>query len=255
MAMPYWPVLIPRQASAFADTRQDQLRVMTFNINFNNHNVEGVAELIAMEQPDIIAFQEMTEVFATVLHDKIGEAYPYQSIDHSWALKMIIMSRYPIEAQPKHPDAVRAQHALISTPSGPVMMWNVHPNPAVSSGWEAQRALLALVAQDVAEEERPVIVLGDFNSTDQSENYRLIANHLSDVHWTVGQGFGFTFPDFSGAIEPDQPWYIQTMLQVRPLVKIDHIFVSQHFTPRSTYVVSQSYGSDHLPVVAELIMR
>jgi vancomycin resistance protein VanJ len=86
--------------------------------------------------------------------------------------------------------------------------------------------------------------LGDFNTTDQTENYRLVAEQLTDVHWAVGRGFGFTFPDLRryGADSP----------LIGPVVRIDHIFVSQHFTPQEIHVIPSGHGSDHLPVVATL---
>ncbi len=79
--------------------------------------------------------------------------------------------------------------------------------------------------------------------------------HLIDVHNRVGQGFAFTFPDFSRAISPEQPWYVRQMLKLQPVVKIDHILVSEHFSPHSSYVVPQSHHSDHRPVVAELLVN
>jgi len=41
-------------------------------------------------------------------------------------------------------------------------------------------------------------------------------------------------------------------IAVGPVVGIDHIFVSPHFTPLETTVVPSGFGSDHLPVVAVL---
>jgi endonuclease/exonuclease/phosphatase family metal-dependent hydrolase len=136
-----------------------------------------------------------------------------------------------------------------------VVIWNVHPNPVVRGGWEAQRASLSLVADQVAAEDRPTIVLGDFNTTDQTANYRLVADRLIDVHQAVGRGFGFTFPDFSQARSLDLPWYTGPLLAAGPVVRIDHIFASQHFVPRQAFVVPVASGSDHRPVIATLSWR
>ena len=209
-------------------------------------------ELIQTETPDIVAYQEMSEELFIMLRPKLEVTYPYYLVDKSWGLYMVLMSRYPLTALSKPPDVIRAQHALVETPDGAVVIWNVHPNPAVSGGWESQRRLLASVAENIAQESRPVIVLGDFNTTDQTENYQLIADQLTDVQWAVGQGFGFTFPDFSQAITSDQPWHIRLLLGIGPVVKIDHIFASYHFVAQETHAVQRSYGSDHRPVVAEL---
>ena len=135
------------------------------------------------------------------------------------------------------------------------MIWNVHPNPVITTGWESQRELLNLVAEDVALEKRPVLVLGDFNTTNQTDNYRLIADQLVDVHWAVGRGFGFTWPDLSKADTPDRSWPLRLLLKTGPVLGIDHIFASEHFIPQESYVVPHAYDSDHRPVVAELRME
>jgi endonuclease/exonuclease/phosphatase family metal-dependent hydrolase len=108
------------------------------------------------------------------------------------------------------------------------------------------------VAQVVVKQTGPIVVLGDFNSTPQNETYYLIADRLMDVHWAVGQGFGFTLPDYSQNRTPDSPPLAQTLLRFGPVARSDHIFASNHFIPLETHVVSSSGGSDHRPVVATL---
>jgi len=247
----YGAILMPHQPPAYAHNQSQELRLMTFNVNFKNRNSQGIAGLIRQESPDIIAFQEMMHQLTTALHAELKDRYPYYLAD-DWGLPLVVMSRYPLTAQPEPPDAQRAQRVLVTTPHAELVVWNLHPNPAVGGGWGSQRRLLAAVAKDVAAESGPVIVLGDFNTTAETENYQLIAAQLTDVHWAVGQGFGFSFPDFSVAKKASQPLYVQAMLSVGPMVRIDHIFASHHFIPRQSYVLPNAYHSDHLPVVATL---
>jgi vancomycin resistance protein VanJ len=114
--------------------------------------------------------------------------------------------------------------------------------------WDAQRQILAGVASAVNGEERPLIVLGDFNTTPQAENFDLLANRLTDVHQAAGRGFGFTFPE--PAALAALPWYLQPARLLAPVVRIDHILVNDRFMPLESYVVPAGYGSDHRPVVA-----
>lgn len=255
-AASYWPLLAPRQTTVYAYASSSRLKVITFNVNLNNRDASGIAGFVQSEQPDIIAFQEMTDALSPALQAELQATHPYYLVDKSWGLPMVVASRYPLTALPKPAGAERAQHVLADTPAGQVVIWNVHPNPAVLSGWESQRSLLAAVAGDVAGEERPVLVLGDFNATAHTENYRLIADHLTDTHWAAGQGFGFTFPDFAKARIDYQhlPWQYKILLATQPAVKIDHIFASRHFTPLKSYVIQHAYGSDHRPVVAEMLV-
>jgi endonuclease/exonuclease/phosphatase (EEP) superfamily protein YafD len=249
----YWPALVPRQPAALANAGSQTLRVMTFNVNMNNRNVPELVHLIRAESPDLIAFQEMVGDLGSALLPELKEEYPYQLVDTSSSLPLVLVSRYPLFSLPKPAGADRVQHALVETPAVLISVWNVHPIPVITAGWETQRATLSRVAEAIAREERPVIVLGDFNTTEQTDNYRLIARLLTDAHWAVGQGFGFTFPDLKRAVSPDQPWLLRLLLQTGPVVKIDHIFVSNHFTPLELHVAPTSAGSDHRPVIATLL--
>jgi endonuclease/exonuclease/phosphatase (EEP) superfamily protein YafD len=247
-----WQHGLQHSSALAAQSSAHSLRLMTFNVHFANRDAVALANLIEQQSPDIIAFQEMMDPLSTALHAQIQADYPYYLVDHSWSLPMVLMSRYPLTLSPKPAEAVRALHAQVETPWGKVMVWNVHPTPAISGGWAEQRQLLGLVAQDVAQETHPVIVLGDFNTTNQTENYQLIADLLIDTHAAVGYGFGFTFPNIKTAT---QPWYSQLILRQAPLIDIDHIFVSHHFIPQSHQVLPDGLDSDHRPVVASVLMK
>jgi len=140
------------------------------------------------------------------------------------------------------------QRASIETPGGTVTVWGVHLATALSQrGWERQKDMAAAIAEEARQDARPLIVLGDFNTTDQTENYRLVADQLTDVHWSVGRGFGFTFPD--------PPRYGADSPILGPVVRIDHIFVSDHLTPQEIHVIPSGHGSDNQPVVASLSLN
>ncbi len=240
----YWPVLVPRPSQLSAGNDVSELRVMTFNVYYANRDVSDIADLIRAESPDVIALQELTPGLAGPLKAKLASEYPYFLYDSRQGLTGLI-SRYPLTAEAIHPILRYNQRASIETPGGPVNVWSVHLATALSqNGWEAQRSMAAAVAEEAEKETRPFVVLGDFNTTDQTENYRLVADQLTDVHWSVGQGFGFTYPDVRryGADSPI----------LGPVVRIDHIFVSDHLTPQEIHVIPSGHGSDHQPVVATL---
>jgi endonuclease/exonuclease/phosphatase family metal-dependent hydrolase len=250
IGMNYIFLLTPKLSRAQAQNHSHLLRVMTFNVHYANRDATAIANLIATENPDIIALQEMTPGLAVLLYPKLAAEYPHHLTGEGTGFEKVLVSRYPLTALPKPPEAWGGLLGQVQTPNGPVVVWNLHPPPAVKqNGWQAQQQTLAAIAQEIKGEIRPLIVLGDFNTTDQAENYRLIANHLTDVHWAVGRGLGFTFP------EPDvisRAGYGQLLKRVSPVVRIDHIFVNKHFDPQETHVVSHGFGSDHRPVVATL---
>jgi vancomycin resistance protein VanJ len=240
----YWPLLTPRLPLLRAGANASELRVMTFNVNYANRNASGIADLIRAESPDVIAMQELTGDLAVSLQAELGPEYPYVLFDVSQGLTGLI-SRYPMTAGSALPVIRYNQRASVETPDGVVTVWTVHLSTAVSQrGWESQRRMAAAIAEEIEGEAGPLVVLGDFNTTDQTENYRLVADRLTDVHWSVGQGFGFTFPDLRR--------YVDGSPILGPVVGIDHILVNEHFVPQEIHVVPFGYGSDHRPVVATL---
>lgn len=248
----YSYLFTPRPQSVSAETNAGQLKVMTFNVHYSNRNAEDIANLIRAEKPDIIALQEVTDELAAPLLRELDSDYPYSRVESSYQRAPVLISRYPLESQPKPSAAWRSQRAIVMTPSGQITIWNIHPKPAVKpSGWKIQTETIAAVVATLTKVDSPTIVLGDFNATNQAENYGLIAKHLTEVHRAVGQGFGFTFP------EPDVvqlliPWSTPASHMISPIIRIDHIFVSDHFVPQETYVIPHGFGSDHRPVVATL---
>jgi len=245
----FWPVLTPHldQSSAAADAPEVQLRVMTFNVHYANDDVTGVARVVRAERPDIIAFQEFTEPFAGKLLSELRFEYRYVLLDDAKWPRLALLSRYPLTMLPTPSGAWRTQVAGLSTPEGTIVVWNVHSSPSVSQrGWERQRQTFLAIARSVATHPGPVIVLGDFNTTDQAQNYQLLAEHLTDVHRAVGWGFGFTFP---GRWRDELPLHGVPLL---PMLRIDYVFVNQYWTPEEIRVLPEGPGSDHLPVVATL---
>jgi vancomycin resistance protein VanJ len=249
-ALRFWPVLTPRLSgpNAQANAPVSQLRVMTFNVHFSNRDALGIADLVRAETPDIVAFQECTMDLITPLHAGLGGEYPYFLLDDGETPRLVLMSRYPLQGYVPPPGAWRTQWAQVETPLGLVTVWNVHSSSSLSQrAWEWQREVFSAVANQVDGEEGPVLVLGDFNTTDHNDNYRLMADRLTDVHRAVGWGFGFTFP---------RRWLDgQDLSMATPALRIDHIFISDHWEPLETHVVTDGFGSDHLPVVATLRWR
>jgi vancomycin resistance protein VanJ len=253
MAGRFWYLFTPQPAAVSAEAGSaHQLRVMTFNVHYANHDAQAIAILIDTEAPDVIAIQELVDEHARLLQPRLASAYPYQLLNAAAGLALI--SRYPLKNQPLPLSVGRVQHALIELPEGEISMWNLHPRPTLKPGrWALQKETMAAVAQALEAETRPTIVLGDFNTTDQEENYQLIAGHLRDVQQAVGQGFGFTFPEPNALHRMiSLPWPARSLIVTKPIIRIDHILVSNHFIPQEIHVVPDAAGSDHRPVVATL---
>lgn len=103
----------------------------------------------------------------------------------------------------------------------------------------ASSRLRALQADTIARyierhKDKPLILMGDFNDTPISYARQRASNGLIDTYRTAGNGLGRSFA------------------KDKMIVRIDHIFCSNHFKPYATRV-DNSFGlSDHYPIITYL---
>ena len=242
VGLTFAPLFLPRPESVLAASVP--LKVMSYNVWYHNENVADATRLIRQEQPDILLLQELTPVMARALTDELVDLYAESQLHFAYEPEVYqgIISRYPLTPVDLAYDKGRAQRVKAETPVGSIAVWNVHPNAPLP--WPRQYRQLSTLAEDIAVTDGPLIVGGDFNTTDQSETYRLVNQYLWNAHWEAGWGFGFSFP-------AHQPRFKEIPI-LTPVIRIDHIFYSPHFFARTARTLSESGGSDHLPVTAEL---
>jgi vancomycin resistance protein VanJ len=242
IGLTFAPLFLPRTPTALA--AHTPIKAMSYNVWSRNQNITAAAAIIRQEQPDILLLQEVTQPIARTLKDELADLYPNGDLHFAYEPSMgqAIVSRYPLTPTGASYDKGRTQKVLADAPNGPIAVWNVHPfAPLV---WSRQYQQISALAEEIAAVEGPLIVGGDFNTTDQAETYRLVNQHLNNAHWLAGWGFGFTFPAHT-------PRFKRVPI-ISPLVRIDHIFHSEHFFTRYAATLPTAGGSDHLPVVAEL---
>jgi endonuclease/exonuclease/phosphatase (EEP) superfamily protein YafD len=238
----YAPLFLPRLTPVLAGNKP--FKVMSYNILYRNQQLEKATALIQSQQPDILLLQEVTPFAADTLSQGLLSLYPEHEPYYAYQPNMaqMIISRYPITPGEASVQKGRLQKVMIESPGGPIAVWNVHPPTPYR--WRRQYQQISALAEDIAAVEGPLIVGGDFNTTDQSETYRLITQNLDNAHWEAGWGFGFSFPAHSPRVKG--------IPVIASLIRIDHIFYSRHFFAHRASTLDQSGGSDHFPVVAEL---
>jgi vancomycin resistance protein VanJ len=233
-----------------ANAGGQKIKVMSYNIWSNNSSMKACAAVILKESPDILLLQEIRPDQMSALEVELRPEGLNMAFDPG--TEQAIISRYPIKGSEVWFWKNRSQKAVLEAPLGPVTVINVH---AYKHGWlERHRLMEALLVEEVIPEKGPLILGGDFNTNDRSETYRMIQQHLTNAHAEAGCGFGFTFPTAS------KFWSLRLLgslprFPLPALIRIDHIFYSSHFTTLKSYTVSDSGGSDHLPVVAELVLQ
>ena len=261
----YGELFVPRWAtpSMTADT---PLTIMTFNIWGGSDSPETAQVILDNHSPDIVALQELTPQMAEVLLQEVGKSYPYRILDPQPQPRgMGILSRYPlteIDASHLFTPGWQVQIAQVETGHGTFTFYNIHPHATnilvylesglavadeAQSSFRIRRRLIEALIADIQKWQGPINVAGDFNSTDQSEVYRLMSNVLTDTHRAVGWGFGHTFPAYGGSFRG---------VPILPReMRIDMIFYSAEFAALSSQV-SPTYGeSDHLPLLAQLVWQ
>ena len=106
------------------------------------------------------------------------------------------------------------------------------------------------LVQRVEREIMPVIVAGDFNMTDETQDYYRLQKVMQDSLRKSGFWFGFTWP---------HGWELKLLVKSSnwrlkyPVCRIDYIWYSKHWDAKSSSVV-EATESDRLPVAAELIL-
>jgi vancomycin resistance protein VanJ len=242
ISLNYAPLFLPRYGFALAN--DETFKVMSYNVSRHNTNVAAIAAQVRQEQPDILLLQELRQDQVKAFTKILADLYPDGELHftHDPYTLQAVASRYPLTLLAMMPEKARAQKVLLATPNGPLMVINVHLD--FDQGWRRNfQQLSTLLTEDIISANGPLILGGDFNTTDQTQIYHLVNQYLQNAHWEAGWGFGFTFPFRDHRIARK---YI-----VPPLVRIDHIFYNNHFFARKAGTFTESGGSDHLPVFAE----
>ena len=270
----YGELFLPRQSLIPVGGTQI-ITLQTHNVLAKNRTPHHIPSLIEDISADIVAMQEVSLTFAHQFDD--WDIYPYKAIHgvendgtllQRETMGQAILSRYPILEDEYWvydflPLPLAHQRVVIDVNGQQIVIYNLHPTHpgmAVYTFFDIsfRRQEYADLVKRIRSETLPVIMIGDLNITDLSYEYGLITSLLSDTHREVGQGMGFTFPDFqeaylqdSMAILPDNfPDHLPTPLVMR----LDYVFHSEEFRGVSTYVHHTSGGSDHRPLVVTLTL-
>lgn len=278
------PNVVPPPAPAVAATI-GPLKVMSYNVLYLNRSLDTVA-LIKAEQADIMLLQEVVPAMLYAFEGRLPELYPDGQLYFAYepAIAQLVVSRYPVRSLGGFYALGRTQKTVVETPHGPVHVWNTHARTAVfQSRWQEQHDHLQALSEAARQVEGPLIVGGDFNTTPQADNYRLMTRYLTNAHEQAGYGLEFTYPVHGAKIRNyliDAQWKLLTNrtlhktlkwqelprrplllsykyipLSSGPVVRIDHIFYNDHFRASNAYTLADAGGSDHRPVVATLWLK
>ena len=257
-------LLIPGPARARA--RGETLTVMSYNVLGLHTQTEPIIETLLGQDADLVLLQEVNEPLAEALATVFAEKYPYQIVDPVNDVRgMAALSKYPLQ-----PSGEQLSLDWLGRPQVLELVWN---DPVVkvlnvhmySTGFglprvvshnfrlrEQQAHALADFASQAAQN-AAVIVAVDANATSMNTAYKILKESLTDAWLSGGFGFGHTFPG-SGNRGTNRP-RVAGMPIPSWLIRIDYIFLSEHWDARAAWNAPHDGFSDHRAVVAELSLR
>ncbi len=257
-------VVLALLTAALQATGSSNLRVMTFNIHAGHGDLSRIASVIDAASPDVVALQEVdvhwdarsgfvdqarTLAAATGMDVRFAPIYQLPGTTPDAPMRefgVAVLSRLPITSWRNHAitrlstqdgaagpaPAPGFLEATIRTSGGDVDVFVTHldfrRDPAVRQMQVAE--MLAVVKAS----SRPVILTGDMNAPPDAAEIRPLRQALRDV-WNDSDGNGATFPAEG------------------PSRRIDFVLVSRDIEVRRARVV-RTDASDHLPVVADLVL-
>jgi vancomycin resistance protein VanJ len=243
--LPRWPVR----------TAGPSFTVLAHNVLYKNRDVEAVVTSVKLHEPDFFGLRELAGPMAEALEPRFAEHYPHHRVEPGCGF----WSRYPILAyeafQLVEGEGTWTQQVVLDVDGRKVTVLSVHPRsppvygiplselpaalPTALPNRDRDADLRALLSR-LEGIDGPLVVIGDFNATDQQSLYAPLARRLRDAHRESGWGMGFTFsrwPDVGLAL-----W------------RIDYVFYSPDLVALSAGVGGYG-GSDHRPVIARLAFR
>jgi endonuclease/exonuclease/phosphatase family metal-dependent hydrolase len=250
-------------------TAEDQfvVRAMTYNIhscvNANREvNHQNVAKIIGELDADIVALQEVDAEKtigrknnqARILAEILNMDCLFFPVENNGlhAFGLAILTRFSFEEyyydwlpslyaklKPRKRGAIRA---TLQTPRGPISFFNTHLSLYKLERRKQLKALLDSNWLFSVPEDEPVIFCGDLNAGALSKTYRKLSKYFIDVQKAL-----------------DDPLLPKPTFHAKsPLFRIDHMFISEHFTPLKVEVAinpDTQMSSDHLPLIADLAMK
>jgi len=228
---------------------------MTYNVLYRNRDADQVAAAIEAHGPDFFGLRELEAPLAQALESRLTDRYPFHKVEPGCGF----WSRYPILQY----EAFRlgggeghfVQQLALDVDGHEVTVLSVHPRSPPLQGFhplglplgvptgfanEGRDADMRDLLAHLEELDGPLVVMGDFNLSDQQAPYAELTRHLRDAHRESGWGMGFTFTRFPRL--------------GLPMWRIDYVFHSPDLVALST-VVGDYGGSDHRPVIARLAFR
>lgn len=233
-------------------------KVTTYNVLGSNNDLDEATEWLIASNADIVVLQETSEGY----DHRLAGLYDVYAHEEHIEGSVRIFSRYEIlskELLVIEENPGRLVLRLVLNQDGQKLaVYATHfslpranakhlPLPAPNYGLdfalhydETQRnTQIRTLLEILRREHLPYILAGDFNTSDSSLIYREIAAVMNDAYREAGLGAGRTWPVAEKIGLPPV---------IRPFLRIDYVWYSDHLRAVHAAVGTHPIGSDHLPV-------
>lgn len=229
--------LSPRES--FAEPKSEMVKILSSNVRRSNTHHQQVIDLISKELPDVVALQEVDNVWLEALKT-LNETHPYRRvIKVNFRERLALYSKLPIIAShEKYYGSFRIP-VLITTLNvngHHLVVYTAHlTSPSTIRDAQARNQALRQLAQEIPLAKEPVVLVGDLNISPWSPYFYdlLRTSGLKDSR----DGFG---------IQASWPTFVPLFL-----IPLDHCLVHS-----SVQVLDRrlgpKIGSDHYPVMIKL---
>jgi len=230
------------------EVKERVLKLMTFNMRYgvgtdNRLDLDRIIETIRDIDPDIIALNEVDHRMPRsnmqkqdkIIAEQLGYSFVYgYNINLGSKYGNVLLSRYPINNFTNHslPRGNFSEprgliEAELDVEGNNIKVFVTH----LSIKSKERPEQVSFIEKKIKESKRPTILMGDFNTLPYSEEMKKLLNILKDT-----------------AVEE-----YCTYPSNQPVARIDYILVSEEFKIKSNERI-EALSSDHLPVVAEVIL-
>ena len=246
--------LIPPAAPAPGGT---PLRVLTFNLLYKNQRTDAIIAAIRSHNADIVALQELSQPVAAAIARDLGQAYPYQYLKPSDRARGLgILSRYAFQSTSEILHNIRGLQVTFQVGQQTVTLIGLHLSspdydvreigglPVITS-YDARLPTRQVrqLAEHVDAIQGPLVVMGDFNTSDRESRYELLSARMHDAFRETSWGFGYSYPNRDRFGPLAVPF---------PLIRIDYVWSRSGIRPAATHVECANVGADHCLLVADL---
>ncbi len=228
----------PEEPGAITPPSSHPFRVVVANVFFGNSEHERVIAFVRSARPDAVVFVEVTPEWRRALA-ALENDLPHAKAVGSGRHGVLLMSRVAFTATNAlsvDPRAETMLHARLPAGARNVDLFAVHANwPLGRRTSEFRNRQLEALADHAAREGGPVVIAGDLNVTPYSPRFRDLIDR-GRLRSAAGRQWAPTWPT----------WFPPAAIQ------IDHVLVSSDVGVRG-FETGPRVGSDHLPIVADLV--